>query len=754
MGSQLALQRMGDAYQLTLTLMKYTSRFRRAAVSYGLIAALALGSSLAALPIESARAAAGQLSISEINWGGSQGNAADEWVEIYNPASGGLVDFATNNHTLTLLAADGTPLSSVTIDSGSLAAGERLLIHELPDVSSTVNHVGLITFQASLNLPDAPSQYILTDQDGLELDALRAPAPGQAIPFTGAAPTSSTPGSSMARVYVAGEAADGTLSSSWTTSMTIGATFDSAVIQYGTPGAENIELAAPADVAIDPADFQVFPDMPMITGSTVPEADSVTLFVHRMGPVESQTEVPAIIDGSNNFSVEPSLLAGRYHLSVGAEDADGNRSARVPVSAHEGDVTGIYEIIADSSVVPAPVISNHDTFTSAGSILIEGTVEPGVEEVDVLVGPYVDETEYAQRYQQTVPVIDGVFSATVTLFENELNVLWFVAHDVLGQVSVPTEDYVVHDNIAPDMVDADKVVLSANRPGAEDAVAGLPGAAEPFAQVLLFADAALTEAISAPILVMADGSFPSVSLGDNKYATVWVAVRDAAGNVSPALALANPISFEVPGGLQPRVVEVGENSAQLAWNDSAGAVNYLVKYRLSDGTFADILPVCAQDSLECMPQTNLHGLRSGSAYVFAVAAVDAAGNVSAYSEIMFVTAQPPALEIPATAGRGSGFTRVQPSPSATPEPSVEEEQGDVMSTAEEAGRNWTPWIVLAILVGIAILASLGYFYWFGGVAGEQALASAEAAREQTAAQEATKTTNTNGKKAPPKGKRW
>lgn len=739
--------------------MTTITRLKRALLSYGLTVVLALGSTLMALPIQSAQAAAGDLTINEINWAGSFGLASDEWVELYNPATGSVIDFTATPHTLELYDAADTLLDTITIGAGAptLNPGEYLVIHNaVAGTTLDTSAPGVFFYEPAspFTLPNLATQYILKDDTATELDALKRTTPADPIPFEGQFGTSEEPTASMSREYAAGMPLPGDSLAAWRTSMTIGAHFTPTTVQYGTPGAENIEVTVPTNVMISPEGSSLLPADPVVSGDVTAGVTEVTLFIDQQGPTPSST-TQTLVPAAGSFSEAVTLTAGRYLLSVAALDAEGNQSPRTVVPAYAGDTEGQYVVITDSSSLPAPVLDPVPALTNQTAMAVTGTVDPLVVEVDVLLNG---------MYQQTVSATD-VFAAVVFLAPNSINALQFIAVAADGTVSEMTEVMVEHDDIAPLAVDVDKVVVSANTPGTQDMITGQPGAAEGTTDLYVYADAALTKLIAGPEAVAVDGSFAAVGIGDNAYGKVYLVVRDAAGNASAAVEVVNPISFVAVNGIAPRLVEATETSARFEWNQVPGAVNYRIKYRLADGTFTSPITVCGMNGSDCVPAVTLSGLNAATHYVLAVAAVDAYGNQTPYVELSFATLTPP-IEIEEVSAPIK-VTRTQPSPVAREiEESGEQlEEGEVKSTVDEvAENNWTPWIVLAILLAVAILASLGYFYWFGGAAGAEALASAEASKERmqekAAAASRSRSDVSRGKAPPkpptkpPKGTRW
>jgi hypothetical protein len=111
-------------------------------------------------------------------------------------------------------------------------------------------------------------------------------------------------------------------------------------------------------------------------------------------------------------------------------------------------------------------------------------------------------------------------------------------------------------------------------------------------------------------------------------------------------------------------------------------------------------------------------LNAGADNSFTVTATNQAGNVSAVTPVATVTqiAAAPVVVVPQATTTPAPVASPTPTPTSTasPTPSASPEAGQVAGAATTNSHNYTPWIILAILIALAILATAGYFYWFGG----------------------------------------
>ncbi|CAN5120634.1 hypothetical protein BH11PAT4_BH11PAT4_0300 [soil metagenome] len=702
------------------------------------------------LPTSGVHAAAGDLIINELHWAGSTGNSSDEWFELYNN-SGAAIDFSVTPYTFEISNEDNVVLDAVVLGATvpTLPNHDYLLVYNNPAGTTVKSSAVAHKFEplVDFNLPNLPTNYRLLDSTLVEVDAIKPAGMGDGIPFEG---TMVGVKSSMQRL---GATSNGTNAMSWRTSNTVGITFKAGVEQYGTPGAANVELDWPTNNIFSPLGSTELPVLPVLSGDTDVLATDVLARITKMGPgsvITTQTLPVAATAYTDTLN----LTAGRYQVDVAELDGVGNRSAWIAVPADATKTEFNYVVLAESSSVAAPVLNPYPAITNQSSITFTGS-SVGNTEVDVLLNGV---------YYGTVPVVADMFSSDVMLVPNTVNTVEFVSVDSMGMVSVPAQAVVTHDAIAPLAVDVTKVPVTSNAPGTNDSLVGLAGAAEGATSLKYFSDAAGTMQIGVAVMVNADGSFPMLNLGDNMYGVVYMQLTDIAGNQSPMAMVLNPISFVPVGGITIQASQILEKQAKFTWNVVPGAVNYMVKYRAADGTYGSAMKLCATAAPTCTPELTLINLTGSTNYVVAVAAVDMYGNSSSYVEHNFKTLAPPVVTAPTPAvtvttvaapvstGKTAATTKVlpspTPSPTPTPEPTKTPEAGEVKSSTDEVGTNWTPWIILGVLAAIAALATLGYFYWFGGSAGEAALAAAAIAKEKSD-KEAE-----GSKKNPGKDKRW
>ena len=757
----------------------------RTVVSYSTAALLALNIFGGIIGGSTVHAAGTSLTVSEINWAGSPKAPTDTWLEIENKAG---LYAATVADPLTFCAA-GTAVFSLT--TGTIAQGSYLLVrNSLATVTTlSANEVAsAVPVDLSL-LPKVSTDLQLVigtcAAPTTVLDSITAQGTTPA-PFKG---QNGSAGifSSMERV-----AANGNLATSWIDSAshkTVGKNLDPATLgQYATPSEAPILFGAPTNVALTPRGSSVDLTSVTLTGKADPNTVAIEVASTAHGVVGAKPQIlasaiPVTLSATNTFTVTttvPTTTDGVYDFSVrglnGPDSTFSDRSALNPISAElMGGST--YVVYASASALPAPVLTGPTpVFTQATTYALSGTTT-GATSVIVL-----SNGEYATAV--TPDAVTGAFTVNIPLTPNSKNTLSAVAENGAVFSTISTNLVIWQDSTAPAAITAAKVAAQFGTNGVVTSVTGQDGAVtvnpnDGALTVFMYADAAKTHLLAGPVAVTATGSFPQIVLTASQYATVYLTVKDQAGNESAVTSITNPAV--VLGGtipLNPSVISVQQTSVTIGWTPVTGAQYYLIKYKTDGGTYSQAMAQC-QGVTTCSDQVVIQALNPGTAYVFAIAAVDTYGNVTAFSELPFTTLQPtpvittvvsttapltppPATPAPVKRSTDSVKKVTTPTPSptvapATPTPSASPETGDVKSSSTDASHNWTPWIILGILLALAVLATAGYFYWFGGEAGAAAVASAEAAKERVDAVAAEKKATPPAKPAAkdkPKDKRW
>lgn len=173
--------------------------------------------------------APGDVVINEINWGGSNGDGNDEWIELRNTSSN-LINL--NNWVVENLGTGSGPGANITIASisASIPANGFFLISSFEKSGSSIN-VDPDYITTSISLVNGGEQLRLKNNLGTLIDTANA-SPGAW--FVG---SPSTPKKSMERKS---PPSDGTVSSNWQTS-TLHTNMDGTdeTDEFGTPKGAN-----------------------------------------------------------------------------------------------------------------------------------------------------------------------------------------------------------------------------------------------------------------------------------------------------------------------------------------------------------------------------------------------------------------------------------------------------------------------------------------------------------------------------------
>lgn len=326
------------------------------------------------------------------------------------------------------------------------------------------------------------------------------------------------------------------------------------------------------------------------------------------------------------------------------------------------------------------------------------------------------------------------------------------------------EAWTIYDATAPKQISRDSIVLEQKAPGNQDAIYCLPGSVDDSStKVIAYSDSALKQTIFESLVYGVNGQkrCGAYGIGDNQYATIYIVAYDSAGNASLATQVDNNFSIAA-APINLKEERISDSSVLLTWDSPVGEAGYRIRYRkVGETTFSDFIEL--QSSLNSATITGLNPL---SSYEFSVTTKDYHGDESLASIVSFssksqvvastqttTTTQPteksaektdtttkptnkPDIknEDTTTKDTSKDTTKDSTKDSIKDEPTTKDETkdtskatnttakddnkvGDVKGTSSDdstTSRNWTPWIVLAILIILAGAATGGYFYWFGG----------------------------------------
>ncbi len=717
-------------------------RTLRATLSSAASVALALGGlAYAVIANPSASFAAGSsLAISEINVAGSPvSGTSDQWIELYNSGLAPL-DFSVSPYSLRQNGVELIALTSGVVPSN----GYFLIAEQMPGATSSL----AVTPDKTINLPLVPTDVQYTLVDTTTSAVIDTADDGVGPAFAGTA----TPMASMAR---ADFMIDGSMASAWRTSATIGGGLIASVghtiaDQFGTPRSSttieklpkvNREVMPPGPLTITPPNAggaeQIF------TGVFAPAVtEDLLAFEQRYNILNGTTQYldgfgQHILPGSTTFSVGYVNTAGLFQFKLWFQNPTGDRTSLQPIV---NGVTGVGYTVNPSGVTPAAATVSVPSPTKVTPV------------VATITTPVAASAVYVLKANPSMPggveVLPATgtgmsWSASLALMANSSNAFQVVYVDMLGAISAPTPFTVVHDSIAP-MIDASKISFVPSVVGIQDVLKTVAGATEAGAKVAIYADQAMTQLI-VTATAAGDGSFGSLTVGDNRYASVFVVATDVAGNSSaPVKISGNVITFAVTPAVT--ISGVTQTTANVTIAPIAAAVKYTYQLKAGSGAYSKEAASACSTSVSCV--INLTGLSALSNYTVAVRAYDVYGNASVPTEKSFITQAAVAAAAVTTSTTTVTDTQVTtpvvapvPAPVVvTPvssvvysdpvaeepavvapvvSPSPSPETGQVEAAATDS-QSTTPWVVLGILVALAILASAAYFYWFGGEAGTAA----------------------------------
>lgn len=324
-----------------------------------------------------------------------------------------------------------------------------------------------------------------------------------------------------------------------------------------------------------------------------------------------------------------------------------------------------------------------------------------------------------------------------------------IATDNAGNKEVKSfheEAWIIYDATAPKQIARDKIVIERKAPGNQDAVYCLPGSVDDStAKVIAYGDNAWRTVIfESPIYGLnGEKKCGAYGIGDNQYASIYVVSFDAAGNASLATQVDNDFSIaQTPTNL--RSTSISSSSILLSWVGPVGGDGYRIRYKKQgETTYSAFVELKSN-----LNTATISGLDQNAIYDFSVTTKDLHGNESTAS-VISTTSQTRATTVqkvvttdngtatakPESTTKTTDETKEETATKEKPEDKTDEVTQDEAKKEEvakektestdkttedkaagksETSRNWTPWIILAILIILAGAATGGYFYWFGG----------------------------------------
>ena len=561
--------------------------------------------------------------INEVMWMGSTESGSDEWIELRN-----LTDAAIDlsGYQLTNSASGGETL---TIPEGKsiIANGYFLISNFSADSGSSILNIAPDWITSSIALANSCSQ----------IDLFAANATRVAIDSMGCNersyfyPSSSRFNHSLERSIVV---ADGLLSTSWHESVGFANLDPTAIGNLATPKFINDETA------------------PSTMGATVNDGPNVD--------IDWSASLNSIEVNWNGFS-DPESGVSSYQAGLGTTPTSDNVVAfagvgsvlATTVTFPGAESTKYYSLVrpvngagtvgeikaSDGFIVnslppsaPSGVVAVDTPNDNGGSIDVSWTQSTSPD----VVSHQVNYRVTGNTIWQSVNVglvsnrtITGLLSSPVTY---EFTV---TAVDFSGQVATSSPIVIgkALDNLVP-IIDANKVVVAQNKPGSADTVSGVSGASNeaPVTVTLLSAvPGDPTAVIIGSVMSNADGSFPAIGMGDNKYAQVWLQLTDASNNLSLPLKLSNDIAGPAAPVLNKAVAKCESIPCRVNLEWQAGSTDtssYKVVYTV-DGV--------EHQTFEVTATSMAMDLATGKSYLFKVLGFDQYGNPSTASNVFSIT---------------------------------------------------------------------------------------------------------------------
>lgn len=222
------------------------------------------------------------------------------------------------------------------------------------------------------------------------------------------------------------------------------------------------------------------------------------------------------------------------------------------------------------------------------------------------------------------------------------------------------------------------------------------------------------------------------------------------------------IVITAPTNVVAKIVQSGSQShINVSWTAVSGVDGYTVS--VNNGVTVDLNSAATSyDSANINPgnftaSVKAYKLDSLGNKIYSIAATS---NTVTYTQ---TTAQPLTTTTPTVAPQkakaaASSSSVVEPSPAAaqsTPSDNQGIVKGDNTKTADNT-TNWTPWIILFVLILFAGAATGGYFYWFAGKEEDEVVTVKKTPIVKKEKSGVTVRTKDNGNKKSPnkKPKRW
>jgi len=419
--------------------------------------------------------------------------------------------------------------------------------------------------------------------------------------------------------------------------------------------------------------------------------DLVITFNEGNGTITKDDEDPQEFNSGDSTT-------GDGHYSLTVEDEAGNSTTVEFTIELAGDDDDEEDITLEMPVInPIDSPVNSDKQIISGTAVPLSTVIVSDSEENLVAFQDVDET--------------GVFSVEVALVQNAENIFYVTAKNAGGETSAAVRIIIVEDSNAP-------IVTIKTDPNKESA--------QKYLITIDYTDDSINNLYSInngewvsyvnPFTVQIEGAYTIKAIG-----------IDRAGNFHESKVT---INVDLTAGIPQVYAGVENKTINLTWTDNA-----------SDTVFYQVFVAGNLVGNNIKEKKYAFNVLEYGSYAIRVIAVDNAGNQSKELDgINKITANviAPVIEPPqeisgppapvAVATDIIAPSRAQAQAVAGPEPAPapqttettdDDENGiikgtDTQEDKDEDKVNWTPWIVLFVLILLAGAITGGYFYWFNG----------------------------------------
>jgi len=559
--------------------------------------------------------------INEVMWMGSTASPADEWLELRNTTANPI---DMSNWRLTNAATSGTDLVLPSFPAPIIPANGYYLISNFSDASaSSILNVAPDDVTTSVSLGNTCASIVLEKSDLTVVDTMGCNGSSY---FAGS--NSSVKRSLERNVDVT----DGTVASSWHDSVGF-ANLDltAAPNNFASPKIVN-DATAPSSVAAVVRDS---------AGSDVDfTVNAVSLTANWSGFSDSESSL--------SYQVGVGTAAGLTNIVDWTAETLTSHTFAIPTPPGWSENQTFYVAVKavnivglESAVVSSDGITLNTVDPNAPTNLIVSDVphdQGGSLQASWSPSTSLDVTSYQLNYRSsggswvnqnvglvTTKIINGLANAPTT-YEFTVEAI-----DFNDQHSLPTAIVTgqAQDNTGLTL-DSNKIHLTQNQAGHDDVVFGEAGAASQIdATVTVYdRDPAQTSAqVIGSTLVNSDGSFATVSIGDNRYSAVWVRVSNINDNTSPVVSLINDIAGPNSPTLESLTSHCRSNSCrvQLSWHDNGpDSQKYQLIYRSSGAMVRSFDLTSSSVALDVSPNRN---------YDFTIVAMDQFSNPSGESNV-------------------------------------------------------------------------------------------------------------------------